>query len=99
MSVSDADFGYPAWRGFISWAYEQPEMRAAFTADTGISWPSAPKNGLDAMIDKATGHREKQAEAFAVWASDQYGEEFCPPAMQEAIKKARKLADATKETP
>lgn len=88
-TITDADLGYPAWRGFVSWAYADDRMRAAFTAETGILWPPAPSNGLELLIDRATGAETAVAGAFAIWASEQWGEEFCPPAMREAIAKKR----------
>lgn len=83
--VTDADFGWPAWRGFIEFAYNQPWARTRFTTETGMPWPSHPRGAVDAMIDKGTGHLEKHAEAFVLWASKEYGVEFCPPSVQEAI--------------
>lgn len=89
----DAAMGYPAWRGFVSWAYSDDRMREAFTAQTGIVWPPAPKNGLSLLIDRATGAEEARAGAFAIWASEQWGEEHCPPLMRDAIAKKREGAN------
>lgn len=85
MGSADADFGYPAWRGFVTWAFSRPEMQIEFTAQTGMQMPKPPQSGLDAMIDKATGYPDKHAEEFVLWISAQYGAEFCPPAVQDAL--------------
>ena len=52
------DYMIPAWLGCISWAAGEPVLLEQFKKDTGLSY-SAPKNGMDAMIDEATGHRRK----------------------------------------
>lgn len=88
--LTDAAFGYPAWRGFIAWAIKQPEMREQFTAETGHQWPSAAKNGLEAMIDGATGYHEKVAEAFMLWATKtHWGADEAPPEVRAALNEAR----------
>lgn len=89
LECMDAAFGYPAWQGFISWAYSDADMRKAYTAETGILWPSDPRNGLERLINDAVGYHSNHANAFAIWASEQWGEEFCPPLMREAIAKKR----------
>lgn len=72
--LCDADFGYPAWRGFLAWAIEKPEMRAHFTKATGIRWPSA------------TEPIEGVVERFALWATEHYwGTEEVPPNIRERI--------------
>lgn len=86
-TVTDADLGYPAWRGFISWAYSDDVMRERFTVETEISWPPAPSNGLELLIDRVTGAEKGVAGAFVVWASEMWGAEFCPPLVREAIAK------------
>jgi hypothetical protein len=85
--VTDADFGYPAWRGYIEWVYRQLDAQKQFTADTGIAWPNKPATRFEAMIDKATGYADKHAEAFVLWASEQYGIQYCPPSVQEALSR------------
>lgn len=50
----------------LQWAIGEPDILAAFTADTGLSY-SRPKCGLDAMIDEATGLQEKIVKSFVAW--------------------------------
>lgn len=57
-----------AFASFMNWAYRQPEMHEQHCADTGLTRPQPPKNGLEAMIDKATGYEEKYAASFVEWA-------------------------------
>lgn len=84
--LSDADFGYPAWRGYVEWAFKQPEAQEAFTAETGLLWPAAATSPLDQMIDEATGATDKTVEAFVLWASRQWGIEECPQAIRDAAR-------------
>lgn len=58
-----------AWRDFLLWAFDQPHIRAAFESDTGRALPPTPRNGLESMIDGATGVHTAYAEAFAEWAT------------------------------
>lgn len=58
-----------AWLGCIHWAIGDPDTLAAFTAVTGKTW-APPRNGLDAMIDKATGNEAEFVRAFVLWAND-----------------------------
>jgi hypothetical protein len=72
--VTDADFGYPAWRGFISWAFDRPDMRRAFEEETGIV-PIAPSNDY--------------VEKFMLWATEKhYGVEYAPIEVQKKIRAA-----------
>lgn len=89
---ADAAMGVPAWQGFISWAYTDERMRKAFTAETGMTWPGMGRQettALSAAIDRATGYEAARVEAFAIWASEQWGEQFCPKAMRDAIARKR----------
>lgn len=92
MTSTDADFGYPAWRGYVSWLHGQAFAREQFTADTGMQWPKPPRSAIEAMIDKAVGYEEKVLDAFVIWASEQYGVEHCPPDVQAAIAKKNSCA-------
>lgn len=79
----DAALGYPAWRGFISWAYGNENMRAAYAAETGILWPPDPRNGLERMIDDAT--VSDRLKRFVIWASERWGEQHCPIQIRQEI--------------
>jgi hypothetical protein len=89
--VTDADFGYPAYRGFVEWAFKQAEFRAEFTAATGIPFPKSATTTLERMIDEAVGLDFAVAEAFMLWVSEaHWGLEHCPPEVKEAIVNRRK---------
>lgn len=60
----------PAWLGSLSFAIGQEDMLAAFRAHTGMQWVP-PRNGLDRMIDAATGNDGKVfVEAFIKWHNE-----------------------------
>ena len=63
------EFMMEAWLGCLHWAIGEPEILAAFKRDTGLSY-SAPRCGLDAMIDQATGVQEKIIAAFIPWFNE-----------------------------
>lgn len=56
-----------ALAGFLEWAIEQDHAWAGFTAATGIAKPTAPKSGLESMIDDATGYTERVMRRFIAW--------------------------------
>lgn len=88
--VTDADFGYPAYRGFVEWAFKQPELRLQFTTETGFAFPPPASNRLDQSIDEAVGLDFSIAEAFTFWVSEtHWGLEHCPPQIQEEIAKRK----------
>lgn len=63
-----------AWRDFLVWAWNEPEMHAQFTAKTGI------------VIDRATGVSERVAAGFIEWVTrDHWGIEHAPMSYQQAI--------------
>jgi hypothetical protein len=49
-----------AWRDCLMWAVTEKQIMEAFRAETGCVW-SAPKNGLEAMVDEATGVNDDRA--------------------------------------
>lgn len=64
----------PAWLGCLHWAIGEPEIVAAFRAETGHQW--RPAGGLAGMIDAATGADRAFLEAFARWMTvNIWGEE------------------------
>lgn len=76
-----------AWAAFVRWAYSEPDARAAFTRETGIAWPAAPKSALDAMVDAVTGYQEHAVFMFAQWATVRhFGLEYAPEAFQAACR-------------
>ncbi len=82
----DAAFGYPAWRSFIAWAFDDQDIRDLYCHSTGRAWPTPPANGLEALIDQATSHRDEHMHDFICWATAElYGADLAPPAVQAAI--------------
>jgi hypothetical protein len=80
------DINTIAWRDFLVWAWDQPEMRDQFTAKTGlkIQGTTAP---IDAAIDAATGARKSVASRFIEWATcEHWGIEHAPIAYQKTIR-------------
>lgn len=55
-----------ARRDCMLWAVTAPEVLAAFRRETGNTF-APPKNGLDALIDHATGSAEAFAKEFEAW--------------------------------
>lgn len=81
------DLNTIAWRDFIMWASDQQPMREAFTKSTGIPFLPPAKNGLDALIDKATNAHEKTLRAFVQWVTENHwGLEFAPEAYRNEIR-------------
>lgn len=96
---TDADFGYPAWIGFIQFIATQRDAWTAFTAATGLKPPHAapPPGTIEAIVDEAAGYAadraERQAEvaeAFVLWATEtMWGVEDAPPRVRAAIEARR----------
>lgn len=64
LGMAKIPFGYPQmfgdFLGFAQWAIGSEDVRADFLRATGVELTSIiPKNGLEAMIDKATGNDHK----------------------------------------
>jgi hypothetical protein len=79
------DFNTIAWRDFILWAWNEPEMRAQFTAKTGLEIQSVT-SPINAAIDAATGANTSVAARFIVWATrEHWGVEHAPLAYQKAL--------------
>lgn len=81
------DFNAIAWHDFLLWAWNEPEMRAQFTAKTGIEIQSVTAP-INAAIDVATERHESIAARFIEWATrEHWGIEHAPAAYR------KKLAD------
>jgi hypothetical protein len=79
------DFNTIAWRDFLVWAWNEPEMRAQFTAKIGVEIQAiaAP---INAAIDAATGASKSVAARFIEWATrEHWGLEHAPVAYQKAL--------------
>jgi hypothetical protein len=66
--VDTPEYMTPAWLGCIHWAIGTPEIVDAFRRESGMAWTPA-RNGLDRMIDEATGVEKRFIEAFIEWAN------------------------------
>ena len=79
------DFNTIAWRDFLLWAWNEPDMRTQFTAKTGLEIRSVTAP-IDAAIDAATGASKSLASQFIEWATrEHWGVEHAPIAYQKAI--------------
>lgn len=54
MPADTPDYMAPAWASCMQWAIGEPDILAAYRAETGDRWEPG-KTGLDRMIDKACG--------------------------------------------
>lgn len=57
-----------AWSSFVQWAIRDSEIRDKFEESSGRKW-TLPRNGLERMIDDATGASAAYVEDFAVWVT------------------------------
>lgn len=81
------DLNAIGWHDFLLWAWSEPEMRAQFTAKTGIEIESVTAP-INAAIDAATGARDSVAARFIEWATcEHWGLEHAPAAYRHALKK------------
>lgn len=73
LGMTKTPLGFPAmfgaFLGCAEWAIGSEDVRADYLKATGIDLVRiVPRNGLDAMIDKATGYDPKEAiSAFLDW--------------------------------
>ena len=80
------DFMDIAWRDFINFAAQYPDILAQFKAETGHSY-GAPVSGIAAMIDEATGYPEKVTEEFVLWVTERHwGIDEAPEKVRAAIE-------------
>ena len=79
------DINTLAWRDFLLWAWNEPEMRTQFTAKTGLDI-QAVTSPINAAIDMATGANVGVAAQFIEWATcEHWGLEHAPAAYQKVI--------------
>ena len=79
------DLNTIAWRDFLVWAWNEPEMRTLFTAKTGIEIQSVTAP-IDAAIDAATGANRSVVSRFIEWATrEHWGVEHAPVAYQKVL--------------
>jgi hypothetical protein len=60
------DYAIPAWLACLSWAIGEPEIVAAFRAETRVAWQPG-RTPLEIMIDKSTKADEWFIKAFVEW--------------------------------
>lgn len=83
--MTQDDFNAIAWRDFILWAWNEPDMRAQFTKTTGLAF-QPPRTSIDVIVDAATGSAKNVAFQFVEWATrEHWGLESAPVAYQTAI--------------
>jgi hypothetical protein len=69
--------------GFLTWIWGQDEAHATFQAQTGARRMPPPRNGLDRMIDDATGAGDAYTKAFITWAVKTQWGEAGDPSLEE----------------
>lgn len=69
MPSNTPDYMAPAWASCVLWCSTDKDMIAQFVADTGLKF-ARPRNGLDAMIDAATGADAEIASRFVAWVNE-----------------------------
>lgn len=74
------EFHFELWAGLMRFLLGEDSVRQSFEAEAGATF-RAPSNGLEAMIDKATGHGTAYVADFCRWATPLYfggPEDICP---------------------
>lgn len=74
-----------AWRDFISWAFDQPQIRQDFEQATGQRSLPPARTPLDLMVDDATGAHSAYAEAFIKWATEAMWDAPEPPFCEDGF--------------
>ena len=79
-----------AWYDFLSWAIGQDDILAQFETESGLRRSRAPRNVIEAMIDKATGY-DKEGEKYYIeftrWATENlWGIDEAPQAYLKFLK-------------
>ena len=54
----------PAFNTCLQRSLEEPELIAQFSRLCGVELPRNPRNGLEMMIDEATGYRKETFDKF-----------------------------------
>lgn len=79
------EFNQIAWSDFLIWAWNEPQMRAQFTAATGVEIERVT-SPINAAIDAATGARDSVAARFIEWATrDHWGVDQAPASYQKML--------------
>jgi hypothetical protein len=92
--VTPDDFNTIAWRDFLVWAWNEPEMRAQFTAKTGITIRTV-SSPIEAAVDAATGATSSVMARFIEWATrEHWGLEHAPIAYRKTLADSEKATRA-----
>lgn len=79
-----------AWHDFVTWAFSEESIVRQFEMETGLKKRSRPRNGLDVMIDAATGYDrqdEKYASEFMLWVTRNiWGVEDAPEKVRRELQ-------------
>ena len=58
-----------AWVNYLRWLVTEPEMLAAFRADTGCDFTPG-LTPIDLMINEATGRQRASVEQYVAWFNE-----------------------------
>ena len=58
-----------AWVNYLRWPVTEPEMLAAFRADTGCDFTPG-LTPIDLMINEATGRQRASVEPYVAWFNE-----------------------------
>ena len=102
LGMSKVPLGWPmmaqAYIDFAMWVFGKTEFLEAFKTETGITFVP-PKNGLERMIDDATGAGKSFISKFLDWLTvNHWGEEKpeeLPPFPREFGRKVAAIFDKT----
>jgi hypothetical protein len=61
-----------AWVSYLLWAAQDTGILMEFTADTGMNLEALHSQGINRMIDEATGFQRATLIAFADWVTTNY---------------------------
>lgn len=77
-SYRNSEFNLSAWASCLLWAVAEPDILARFKHETGVSY-APPKNGLEAMIDKAANLEAHVCRRFIAWFNENIWGSECVP--------------------
>lgn len=90
MNAFDNPINDLMWSGFLSFTLGDARFREGFTADTSRKFMPAPRNGLEAMIDNATGINKQEVEHFMAWVTVRHwGLPYAPAKFRERVLEMR----------
>ena len=91
--LSNQDLLDLAWRDFIIWAFDNPQIRQHFEESSGMPALAETNSPLNFMIDRASGLREDYFYKFSIWATEAiWGMERAPAKMREEVARSKATA-------